>query len=62
VLEQPSLFSHLVYTTPPLTHTTRVRLQDDYGIYEYSEWYTRLCKEHGVTRDFVVKKAAPKKE
>ena len=36
--------------------------QDDYGIYEYSEWYNTLCKEFGVTRDFVTKKPAPVKQ
>ena len=36
--------------------------QDDYGIYEYSEWYNRLCAENGVSRDFVTKKPAPIKQ
>jgi len=36
-------------------------LLDDYGLYEYPEWYNSLCARFGVTRDFVTnKRAAPK--
>jgi hypothetical protein len=49
--------------TRSASHTFAPALQqDDYGIYEYSEWYNRLCKENGVTRDFVTKKPAPTKQ
>jgi SET domain-containing protein len=34
-------------------------LLDDYGLYEYPEWYNRLCAEFGVKRDFVCVKSAP---
>ena len=31
-------------------------LLDDYGTYAYEPWYDALCKEHRVSRDFVVRK------
>jgi len=32
------------------------QLLDDYGTYEYPEWYERLCAEFGVSREFVEKR------
>jgi len=49
------------FPSPPSPPTTLLT-QDDYGIYEYSEWYNRLCAENGVSRDFVTKKPAPVKQ
>jgi hypothetical protein len=34
-------------------------LLDDYGMFEYPEWYDALCAEYGVNRDFVSRKPAP---
>lgn len=34
-------------------------LLDDYGLYEYPEWYSRLCAEYKVDRSFVTVKDAP---
>jgi hypothetical protein len=36
-------------------------LLDDYGLYEYPEWYNALCAEFGVTREFVCRKPVPVK-
>ena len=33
-------------------------LLDDYGAYEYSEWFLKLCMEYGVPQDFFVVKAS----
>jgi hypothetical protein len=38
-------------------------LLDDYGLYDYPEWYNALCAEYGVTRDWVTKKTVlPERE
>lgn len=34
----------------------------DYGLFDYPEWVTRLCKEYGVDRSFVQIKTAPDRE
>ena len=40
--------------------TTFQELVDDYGVYEYPEWFVELAKEYGAPQDFITKKDSQK--